>query len=293
MGKREDLHRPSAIVPNDYTYILGYLTPGSEPWDFYNMDFARKACEAIQWGRGETKMFGHIGKCGVCGAHFREGVIWKHEPTGALVHMGHDCSDKLELHQSDPDFVAAVESLKKRRKAVFQASQNAVQRQKLLDANPGLEGALARDHHILQDLNRKFHTYHSLSPKQVALALKISHEMDNKPVREEEKHVPAPVGRQVIRGILVSKKSQEGFRGEMVTKITVKVTTPDGVWLCWGSIPGGLYTEDEAGNRTYAERGTEIEFKGTLVAGREPHFAFFKRPADGCVIKHVEFRKAS
>lgn len=281
MSKRTDCHRPGAIVPNDYEYVMSYLTPGSEPFDQYGMADARQLCESIGWGKGSAKMWGHMGKCGVCGAIFRAGDIWQHTPTGDLLHVGHDCAEKYELLANNPAFDAAVASIEQRRQALKEAGRRERVMRAFLDATPGLEAALAlrEQHHILADMKSKLRQYGGLSEKQVAFALKLAAEIVDKRDNPQpaEKLVPAPISekRQTIRGKVVSKKSYDTVYG-VTTKITVKVETPEGNWLCWGTVV------EVGGN--YAQRGDTIEFDAKLSAGREPHFALFKRPTKGRVI---------
>ena len=265
---RTDCHRPGAIVPADYTYMLSYLMPGSEPFDSYGIQEARALCESIQWGRNDRKMFGHMGKCGVCGAHYREGQVWLHIPTNDLLHIGHDCADKYELLANDPDFNTALEMIKIKRKAMIQAEHNRRIRQAFFDANPGIEEALQGEHYILADLSSSLNRWHSLTDAQVKLAFKIAADLKEKASQPKEVNVPAPTGKQVVKGVVVSKKRHESMYGESL-KMTVKVfTAPYTCWLCWGTVPSSLE----------CKIGDTVEFKATLEAGRDPHFVFFKRP---------------
>ena len=59
--------------------------------------------------------------------------------------------------------------------------------------------------------------------------------------------------------------------------MTVKVTTPAGTWLCWGTKPSMVEGHNPNEGRS---RGREIEFTATLKKGREAHFALFSRPTN-------------
>jgi hypothetical protein len=265
---RTDCHRPGAIVPSDYVHILFYALPDpSVPGDRgVNLP------ELTQLLKLPVDVFGGHGKCGVCGASFRYGELWSHEPTKNFVHFGHDCAQKYELFADRADWNAQLESLKTRRAAYIQGVKSAEKRAKLLAANPGLEAALNHSHRVCQDIARRFEQYSSISPKQIALVMKIA----AGPTRErpEEVNVPAPVSekRQLIEGRVVSKKSYESQWGE-TTKTTIKVTTEAGVWLCFGKLP--VFD---------AEIGDVVSFMGRLEAGREPHFAFYSRPTQGSIL---------
>jgi hypothetical protein len=158
-------------------------------------------------------------------------------------------------------------------------SNNKIRYDAFLAANPGLRNALMHNHRISMDLDAKLMSFGSLSPAQIALAFKLYAEALC-PARPTETNVAAPTGRQTIRGTVVSVKEHRGDFGD-TWKMTVKVVTPAGTWLCWGTIPTGV----EGG---IVEKGVEVEFTGTLQAGREPHFAFFKRPSKARVITPVE-----
>lgn len=297
MSKRTDCHRPGAIIPADYVQVLDYIMPGSEPFDQWNMPEARALCESVGWAsRGQ--MFGHMGKCGVCGAVFRHGTIYRHEPTGHLVHMGQDCAEKYEILADHDEWDAANEALTRKRAATIQASVNTERRAAQLEENPGLVEAFACDHYIVQDIKRKFEgSNYPISAAQIALVFKIAREEKERAERPEETKVPAPEGRQTIEGVLVSKKTYEGPYGSSI-KGTIKVTTPEGIWLAWGTLPDALWTNEVNGvdtlgavystRRVGPERGDTIRLTGTLSRGNEPHFAFFKRPTKAQIVRKGE-----
>jgi len=170
-------------------------------------------------------------------------------------------------------------------------STNKVRYDAFLAAHPGLRNALMHNHRISMDLDAKLMQFHTLSDAQINLAFKIYGEAYG-PARPSETNVAAPTGRQTIRGTVVSVKDHESQFG-ITLKMTVKVTTDAGTWLCWGTVPSNLTTtsarifqsDPVAGPSTRIEKGTEVEFTATLVSGREPHFAFFKRPTNARVIE--------
>lgn len=261
--KRTDAHRPGAIVPRDYEYVCSYDcgTFSEPPWGFDEL-------RAHVLANKGAPMFGAAGKCGVCGAGYRYGDLWLHTPSGALVHLGHDCADKYQLVANRDDWSAYLETLKIRRKAEIERLRRNARLEQYYAADPSMRAILEIEHPILQDMVSRVRQWGSLSPKQVELAARLASEAwcPERPKREETK-VAAPTGRTVVEGVVVSKKTDESYYG-IQTKMTVKVTTPEGVWLCWGS------TLDQV------EVGSPVRFRATLVAGREPHFAFAKRPHD-------------
>jgi len=125
----------------------------------------------------------------------------------------------------------------------------------------------------VRDLKDRFERWGELSTKQVALAIKIASE----PPRPAEANVPAPVSdkRLTIEGDVVSTKIYESDFGEQL-RMVVKVTTPQGVWLCFGSVPSVP--------SGCVERGDRVRFDAKLQAGRDAHFAFFKRPTKATLL---------
>jgi hypothetical protein len=229
-------------------------------------------------------MFGTMGKCGICGARFRYGDIWTHIPTGDIVHVGHDCAEKYAMLADRDDFNAALEQLKRKRAAFIEETRRNDAKQYFLSCHPTLEEDLKVEHRIILDIKSRFDRYGSLSPAQVALVAKLATEARSKVNAPQETYVECPTGRQVIRGIMVSSKPHESDFG-IVIKITIKIVTPDGIWLAWGTKPTSLFAsskEDEA------RVGDEIELTGTLKQGRDKHFAIFSRPAKARIVKRRE-----
>lgn len=145
-----------------------------------------------------------------------------------------------------------------------------------------------------QDLARKYGEMARLSGKQIGWMHFMAIEQirrDAEPKPEPEQHVAVPVedGRQRVEGEVVSVKLRSGAYGD-AWKMTVKVETPDGSWLVWGTVPRVL--EDLAMDAWKAAnvgedrdpglydllKGRRVAFDAKLTVGREEHFAFFKRP---------------
>jgi hypothetical protein len=282
---RTDSHRPGAIVPVDYTPLVQYERAHEvDGWPVppFNIDRVIELQNSAP-----AASFGRIGKCGVCGAHFIAGALWRHDPTGDLVHLGHDCEDKYSMVADRSEWERWHKEQSELRATAVIRRERAAARDRFCAETPGIAEALAaremkiegadRDSlrrrgsvMILQDMHAKLGRFGSLSDKQVAFAVKLAAELAAPPPPAEV-HVPAPEGRVTFTGKIVSAKWHDNDYGGGV-KITVKVQTPDGTWLAWGSAPSGLEgTVDSL-------RGQEITIKATLKAGDEPHFSFFKRP---------------
>ncbi len=271
---RSDCHRPGAIIPQDYTYVMSYTMP-SGCYRGVNID----ALNAYQETH-TAAVTGRVvrpGKCSVCGAHYIHGDVWFHIPSERYIHIGHDCADKYSLAANRADWTAALEMSRRAAKAELTRQRNATSREEYLATHPGLGEALKHKHRITEDIAIRFDEYGFLSDKQIALVFKIFNE--SKRVRTEEKHVPAPTGRIAFTGRIVSIKAHDGDFGSSL-KVTIKVETPEGSWLAWGTLPTTIQGEIQTlGHSAEAVVGALIELTGTLSAGRDPYFAFFKRPS--------------
>lgn len=280
MTKRTDIHRSGAIIPANYEYRLSYhLATMDNGWPIppFNIDLIIELQSSQKFAA-----HGGLGRCTVCGASYIYGDVWIHTPTQEHIHVGHECAAKYEMLADRSAFELEAGCRKAAAGRACERAAKAEERAAFLASHSGLAEALAVKHHIVADIAQRFQQYCDLSEKQIALVMKIAAEA-NKP-RAEEKLCAAPTAtaeRQTFRGVVVSTKSVEGFRGRDAYKMTVKVTTADGsVWLAWGTIPSGLLESVPIGEqgRIYTLRGMEVEITATLQAGRDAHFAIMKRP---------------
>lgn len=275
--KRTDPHRPGAIIPADYQDFgcFAYGT-GYEP-SFNTEILSSPIVREHGFVEGSKK------GCQVCGRNYRFGVLLRHLPTGQFITMGHECARKYEVLADFAAFDAKFEAHLRANARVIQAAKNKAEIEKFLTNNEGLREALACGHRITNDLAEKLQQYRSLSPAQMNLAFKL-HSETYCPARPQEANVPAPVGRIDIRGTIVSVKEHASDFGAS-WKMTVKVATDAGVWLCWSTVPAMLLDQNRAAGRdAYGLKGREVTFTATLQPGREKHFAFAKRPTGGRIM---------
>jgi hypothetical protein len=104
----------------------------------------------------------------------------------------------------------------------------------------------------------------------------------------DETHVAAPTGKQTVRGVIVSTKAGSNDFGNTY-RMTVKVTTPAGVYLVNSTIPASIFDacEDALQNVDgwiYALKGCDIQFAATLERSDSDHFAFAKRPTKAAIL---------
>lgn len=313
MSKRTDIHRPSEMVPSKYEYVFSYNgATQQDGWPVpsfgINCEIDRRTWEVDENGKrtkcingkhnedgrccvvgilqSGKKMVGNACKCTVCGANFVYGDVWMHTETQEYIHLGHTCSDKYNFLADRSEYDLKFAHVKAMAAREIQKEVNAQERKDFLAAHPGLEEALKTDHNIVRSIAENFQTFRKLSDKQIALVFKLQAEK-NAPPQEKEKTVAAPIvaGRQTFTGTVVSAKTHETAYGTSY-KMTVKVTTPEGVWLAWGTIPNNIMEDVPCGNtsRLANLRGAEVEVTATLQAGKDAHFAMTKRPT-GKILK--------
>lgn len=272
---RTDGYRDAAGAPCAHKRtVTGACSEGCEYWVKNGSHAADGECCCIEVARDAhargMDVFGAPGKCGVCGAHFIYGDVWRHV-DGDYVHLGHDCAAKYSMLADRSAHELALGRLRQAAAVACERARKAEARAEFLARHEGLEAALATDHPIVRDIAVRFTQFTTLSDKQVALVLKLAREAAEPKV--EERHSPAPTGRTTFRGVVVSCKSQESAYGTQM-RMTVKVTTDDGsTWLAWGTAPAGLL-----GDAAGPLRGCEVEVTATLKPGRDPHFALMTRP---------------
>lgn len=140
-----------------------------------------------------------------------------------------------------------------------------------------LATALKTDHHIVRDIAARYARYGKISDAQKQLVLRLAREVAE---RSNEVTVAAPVSDRKVTftGKVMSVKIHDTRFGS-ATKMTVKVTTPNGVWLAWGTVPAAILASlNGYEDRHAALRGATVEVTTTLTPGRDAHFALMSRP---------------
>ena len=272
--KRTDIHRPGMIQPHLYNFIGWYYLGLGGQAGVLALSDTLKAFRLSEecWDFGALT-FGHFGKCGVCGARFAMGEVWQHVDTMDFVHVGHDCAEKYDL-VSGTNWTALQDMRDRSLKAQKTAARNVKRKAAMALQYPGLEAALKTNHRIVKDIASRYEDGVTLSEKQVQLVFKLANQVAARAAEPQEAHVSAPEGRVTVRGTMVSKRSHESAFGTCL-KMTVKVETPEGSWLAWGTVPSNINPEV----------GATVEFTATLSRSHDkPFFAFFKRPTNGSVI---------
>jgi hypothetical protein len=246
---------------------------------------------------------GSSSQCHVCGAWFRYGTALLHDPTGEAIFIGQDCAAKYAGITTHAEAAAYRKAMAEARTIAGREMKKARARDAFLAANPAFVAAVDAakalhiendangrvPHHLhkhnmarftLLDMADKVARYGSLNEKQLAYAATLAKRIAE-PIPEAERHVDAPEGRLEVTGRVVSVRDHTSDYG-ITWKMVVKVETPDGTWLAWGTVPASILA-DSKGPITDWLKGRTVTFTGTLKRGDDAHFAFFKRPTKATV----------
>jgi hypothetical protein len=273
-AQRTDVHRPGAIIPADYRYLLSYAFGGQSDGcggtlPAFNVDLLLK--NEREHGRvdiGERTG----GGCDICGAFYFQGDAFIHEPSGKVLRVGHTCSDKLDLAVDRSTFERERMSQVMKRERRAKKLEKIDQARGQLRADRDLARAFRSSHRIVRDILSKLLQWGSISDKQAALVKKIDAD-ERAPKRPEAPKVNAPNGRVTVEARIVSKKVVEGDWGSAVKGLFV-VSTPEGEWRAWGTIAQGIL-DDAHGHAV----GALVLITATFEPkADDPSFAFFKRP---------------
>lgn len=273
--RRTDAHRPSVMDPTEYEWVLSFAYPGPDGDPGYNM---RQLGDLRVANRDRFTV--NRGGCDICGnGNYLEGAVFRHVPTGDMIQVGHICAAKVELFAGDAEGLAAAREERRRLSLTKRDRRNrwSMYREVL---TPELRRLfrVGRRHEIVADIRGRFRRSPfrcAPTERQVALMTRLVAEIENPKPAELHVPVPAENGERItVEGTVVSIKVSEGMYGTTV-RMTVKVETPDGSWLVNGTLPTAI---DDA------TRGDIVRFSATIQHGREPHFAFFKRPTKAQVV---------
>lgn len=301
---RKDIHRPSAIIPGDYDFVCAFsfsevaLAPGV-------LDAERATLDrhmALTGGQRSTHE--HGGACHVCGAWMIDYAIFYHAPTNSYIETGFDCAEKMDFHDTN-----LFKSVRDRRIAATQAKAGKLKAEGMIEAM-GLSLDTARlvfqadsFAHIANDeLIEKYRSINGFSPTVIAacdiiralvkwgaisdkqwtyLASCFSRvenaatELANREAAAAEKEAngkPAPEGKLVVQGKIISAKVQENQYG---VEYKMLVEHADG-WRVWVTVPAALGD---------VEKDWVVEFTATLKQSQnDKFFAYGSRPSKASII---------
>lgn len=265
---RTDVHRPAALVTEDYEYL--FAIDNQSPWALdLDRDFLRElvSYEPATADRGNSQ-------CHHCGAHVRYAAFLRYLPTGRTIVVGETCLDNRFS-------IATAEFHRLRKQAELDRAQQRIvkARAAFVEANPDL--AWLQDERVPEvvawndmvvDIARKFKLYGDLSEPQAAAVRKVyakSVERESRPKPVDPDPVPAPSGRVVVTGKVLTAQWRETDFGSTL-KLLLQVPEAGGAWKLWVTCPSKL---------AHPEKGDEVTLRATVEpSSDDPAFAFGKRP---------------
>jgi hypothetical protein len=266
---RTDIHRPVEMDPTNYVFVTAF-----DAMDEYAFAGDPEGRAELQKAYDNPQVRGS--RCTHCGAHLRYQAIMRYIPTGENILVGETCLDNRFSLESKAEFdrLRKAAELDRQAQRIVAAATECIA---TLDTTPEAKSFLADKkgtigHPIARDIRRKLWLYGSISQKQADLVAKLT---TPKPATEApaEVLVDVPEGRLTIEGeVLTTKWQDSDFGGSL--KMLVKVTTPQGVYKVWGSVPSAISPE----------RGDFVKFMAQVTA-KETGFGFFKRPTQAQVVR--------
>lgn len=277
---RTDIHRPSAIIPEDYTDVgfLPHVDVGN--WEFVAAE--RKRINEHMKRTGGHWEHPSAGSCAICGnVMAMSHVIFHHTPTNAYLRVGMTCADKLdfsrgaEFNEFRTHLKAAIERKAGKAKAKALLAEWGMDAAWTVYELPNEKrGSFAVE--TIVDIISKLIQYGSISDPQKAFINKLLVQIDNHEVVTAQRKAEiaaaasAPVTDERIRieGEIITIKEQETDFG-LTTKLLIK--TPAG-WKAWGTCPSALNDDELA-------KGQHVGFMARFQRSNDdPKFGFFSRP---------------
>lgn len=303
MTARTDIHRPSAIKPEEYTWVSFKYYGGSDLGAILAMKIEReRLAEHMSKTGGKFSGHDHGGICHVCGqGNISYACVFYHAASNSYIITGEDCAQKIEMSYGDMNaFRRAVHSAleavagKKKAQAILE-NDGLTRCWELYTMNfEDLPGEEVRAHYGIQpgqgpetykrafyeevtirDIVGKLIKYGSISEKATGLLRKLLTQIDSRAERleqraaEKESAAPCPTGRVEITGVVLSVKTQDSDFGP-VTKMLVKA---DSGFKVYGTRTANF------------EVGQRVKFTAAVTPSTDdPKFGFFKRPTKGEVL---------
>ena len=314
MMTRQDIHRPSAIDPADYTYMGSFINnpPYTHDGDLacspeeladYPQDHLDGACygDLLNIRVSKDRPRDHTGQCDHCGAYINYCAVYRHEPTGQFIVTGHDCADNtmewdgrrsLDLARQKK----AMEAARKNKAEEEERRHNIEETRKLFPAAVDLLTNYEGHNTFIQDVASRFTRYGTTkritdgdysAQEKVMMAILNAHQRDKERAEEKAQAADVPEGRMVIEGQVLSVKEYDGDFGEQ-WKMLVKA---DEGWTVFGTVPRSLLeipnpASDKWYDRLMVERGQRVKFTATVKVSRKDRtHGYYSRPSKASIVE--------
>lgn len=300
-AKRTDLHKPSVIVPTDYTLIAcDYQGVDSDEMAAYREErlaFRRWRERVGAKFADITREDGSDGSrgCDVCGAAIAYMARFHHLPTNTVVTTGMDCAAKMEI--GDPELFASFRKkiqgelrtrTGKRKAQRILGERNltaaweifATPDYNTLPRNPKryCEDEIAYEELTILNIVGKVVKYGDMSDAQASFVGALLGRIGKRAAYAAERaaataHVPpVPVSaeRMEVVGEIISTKLQPSDFGPDVLKCVIQSAAG---WKVWGTHVTG-------------NKGDTIAFTARVTrSDKDDKFGFFSRPTKARIVK--------
>jgi hypothetical protein len=300
---RTDIHKPSSIIPEDYSFVCFEYIKIVDLGDAMFMKSEREVKEAhMKRTGGRYSGYEHGGNCHVCGASAIYTALFYHEKTNTYIRTGQDCAEKLEMSAGNWNAFRAkvgnaLEALAGKRKAIAYLELKGLSKAWEIyttpyeelptdptrprriytgDDVPVVDGFFTYTEEItICDIVGKLVKYGDIGANAENYLRTLLERIAKRPevlaMRAAEKAAaaPCPIGRVVVRGTILKVEERENnfsYHGGTILKMTVKDETG---FIVWTTVPNGVS----------AKRGDMVAFTVTLTPSEtDPKFGFGKRP---------------
>jgi hypothetical protein len=271
---------------------------GLNPDDFETLDPAD--FELADWPNSYQDLEGGRTPCTMCGHDCRFIAGYIHKPSGELFAFGQDCESYIDSenkgHMEFKKLRTAAKNKEMEAKALAEwTRRNDEFRADFPHVAAFLDG-IDRDKErfdFLVSMIDAYERFGGLTERQTAAVEKIMKQRENfdRQARERaeapEPTNPAPEGKQMVEGIIVSMKFYESEYNN-VGSWKMSVVLDDGNKV-WGTCPASIESKIEFGN--LRERLASGEYKPRVRFSAnftpkdgEDHFSYFKNPTKGEVL---------
>lgn len=306
--ERTDIHRPSAIQPEDYEFVAFDFIKVETLGDCYVLKEQRdiKAAHFARTG-GRYAQHEHGGSCMICGASASYTCTFYHTKTNEYIHTGHDCAQKLEMGCGDFNaFQRAITDAREaqagKRKAkallsdaglsaaydIYVADYDALPRDPKTarpertvnefgqtEVIPAYAGELFYEERTIRDIVGKFVKYGSINDAQMDLLRKLTERIPDRDRLNAERDAQRKAEKEAAAPCPKGRVKIEGIVVKTETKETawgfreVMVVKASEGFVLWGSVPSGVTVAKDC----------KIVFVATIEPSEnDPKFGFYKRP---------------
>lgn len=302
MQTRTDVHRPSYIRPEDYSYTTSFDTTPPEIWPpdgVVTPEFQRMMELVMQPWREErdrlanmlntdTSVYKSLYRCDHCGAHLRYVSLFYHEPTGNHIAVGEECAENT---MDVPDrMTLEIKRLRERSAARREKARMDAETRKAKEEtrkhDPVAAGILDNyegENSFILDVKARYDKWGNISDAQ-ASAIINTYNRENK-VEEEEELSSVVEGKILVTGTVKRVYFKENAYGGRL----VMIVRDDRNFNVWGSVPSSIaninFDNGKVCGQRQLDEGDRVSFTATVTkSDRDETFGFFKRPTKAQVL---------